>query len=377
MKQSAIKLGAILGIGALMITTSCKKEIETGFTADKTTAAIGEAIKFADNAAEDRVNTSFEWDFGDGTKSYDRNPSHTYHKAGTYSVTQTVIVNKNAEKGKNRQSTSKIDITVEGPTANFSTTKSDYAINEAIQFENSTTGGEKGSNISYNWSFTSSNGHTGDFSSMKSPSRAFTDAGTYTITLRVTQGQTTSFKTTDITVGGSTSPTANAARRAMIVGEWKGSDNAEVTEYTGFSTANTCRYWWINPTTQNWEQKSYENGTKGTARNPISAVRFTFNNGVEATNIIRKEGNQTTGANAANWNLSADGNYLTFTTTWMSAEQQNWEQHFTNNSADVRFLIKTITSNLLVLEEETILNTWQVDCGNLVTRKRTVTLTRN
>ncbi len=50
---------------------------------------------------------SFSWDFGDGAKSTDQNPSHTYEKVGEYTATLTVT-NQKGNKG-----TDEIDIFVE------------------------------------------------------------------------------------------------------------------------------------------------------------------------------------------------------------------------------------------------------------------------
>ena len=50
---------------------------------------------------------SFSWDFGDGNKSTEQNPSHTYDKVGEYTATLTVT-NQKGNKG-----TDEIDIFVE------------------------------------------------------------------------------------------------------------------------------------------------------------------------------------------------------------------------------------------------------------------------
>ncbi len=50
---------------------------------------------------------SFSWDFGDGSKSTDQNPSHTYAKVGEYTATLTVT-NQKGNKGSDE-----IDIFVE------------------------------------------------------------------------------------------------------------------------------------------------------------------------------------------------------------------------------------------------------------------------
>jgi PKD repeat protein len=50
---------------------------------------------------------TFSWDFGDGSKSSDQNPVHTYEKVGEYTATLTVT-NQKGNKG-----TDEIDIFVE------------------------------------------------------------------------------------------------------------------------------------------------------------------------------------------------------------------------------------------------------------------------
>jgi PKD repeat protein len=58
------------------------------FTADKTIAARGEAIQFTDLSTGNPA--SWWWDFGDGTGSTQRNPSHIYTSPGNYTVRLTV-----------------------------------------------------------------------------------------------------------------------------------------------------------------------------------------------------------------------------------------------------------------------------------------------
>jgi PKD repeat protein len=50
---------------------------------------------------------TFAWDFGDGNKSTDQNPVHTYDKVGEYTATLTVT------DSKNNKGTDEIDIFVE------------------------------------------------------------------------------------------------------------------------------------------------------------------------------------------------------------------------------------------------------------------------
>jgi PKD repeat protein/fibronectin type 3 domain-containing protein len=62
--------------------------LSADFTARNTTVAPGTPVQFGD-ASVGGVK-SIEWDFGDGTSSTERNPSHTYSDAGLYYVTLRV-----------------------------------------------------------------------------------------------------------------------------------------------------------------------------------------------------------------------------------------------------------------------------------------------
>lgn len=72
-----------IGVGAKDNTTLPVSQ----FTADKTTAcATPLTIKFTNSSTN---ATTYTWDFGDGATSTDKDPSHDYTKAGTYTVKLT------------------------------------------------------------------------------------------------------------------------------------------------------------------------------------------------------------------------------------------------------------------------------------------------
>lgn len=62
------------------------------FTVDKTDVSVNEIINFTDNSLYEP--TEWLWDFGDGSTSTFKNPSHVYTEAGIYSVSLTAS-NKN------------------------------------------------------------------------------------------------------------------------------------------------------------------------------------------------------------------------------------------------------------------------------------------
>jgi PKD repeat protein len=59
-----------------------------GFTASSTTGVAPAAIGFSDTSTG--TISKWKWNFGDGKTSTQRNPTHTYSKGGTFSVTLTV-----------------------------------------------------------------------------------------------------------------------------------------------------------------------------------------------------------------------------------------------------------------------------------------------
>jgi PKD repeat protein len=120
--------------------------------------------------------TDWTWDFGDGTRSHLENPTHTYAGATSYLVTLTVL----AAGGK---STARQFVTLQPPaavTAAFSA-----AVNGlTVLFTNQSTGNP----TSFSWNFgdcLTGGGNPGCTSSQSSPSHVYAVAGTYTVSLSV------------------------------------------------------------------------------------------------------------------------------------------------------------------------------------------------
>ncbi|MCI5124528.1 MAG: PKD domain-containing protein, partial [Candidatus Electrothrix sp. AR5] len=60
------------------------------FSAAPTSVDISEEVRFTDASVSEDGIQSWLWDFGDGTTSADRHPTHTYETAGRYRVSLTV-----------------------------------------------------------------------------------------------------------------------------------------------------------------------------------------------------------------------------------------------------------------------------------------------
>jgi PKD repeat protein len=129
----------------------------------------------------DGTVASYAWDFGDGTGT-GATPQHTYSAAGTYNV--TLIVKDNLNKSSAPVSHS-VTVSNSAPTAAFSYNCSAHV----CSFDASGSSDTDGTVASYSWNFGDGTG-TG-----KTPSHTYGSAGTYTVTLTVTDD-----------VGGTSSP---------------------------------------------------------------------------------------------------------------------------------------------------------------------------
>jgi PKD repeat protein/Flp pilus assembly pilin Flp len=142
---------------------------------------------------------SSTWSFGDTTSSATTSPSKTYSAGGTFTVTLLVTDN-----GGSTNSTTKT-ITVAAnvaPVAAYT-----YACTYlTCNFSNSSTDANGSGTISnYSWAFGDSTS-----SSTTSPSKTYAAAGTYNITLTVTDsGGLSNTVTKSITVGPNAAPVAN------------------------------------------------------------------------------------------------------------------------------------------------------------------------
>jgi chitosanase len=68
------------------------------FSAFPTSGKVPLKVQFTDKSTNSP--TSWKWSFGDGTYSTSKNPSHTYRKAGKYTVSLTVKNSKGSDKVK-------------------------------------------------------------------------------------------------------------------------------------------------------------------------------------------------------------------------------------------------------------------------------------
>jgi len=125
---------------------------------------------------------SYHWDFGDGDSSSQSDPTHIFKNSGSYTVTVTVIF-KNGTK---------CTITLSKPIVVYSNPVVDFTVNNSKPIilcqrgdklcfiDKSGPGADKAPIVSRLWSF-----GDGTLSSAQNPCYAYSDSGTYLVTLEV------------------------------------------------------------------------------------------------------------------------------------------------------------------------------------------------
>mgnify|MGYP006289743031 CR=1 FL=1 len=151
------------------------------FVASSTNVNVNESVSFKDiSQVQGAPVVSRTWEFGDGATSTAIAPVHRYTESGIYTVSLTI-----ATSGENLQTVKENYIVVRSVSGiradfKFNTTggASPY-VGEAIQFFDTSESG-RGDITSWEWDF-------GDdtTSDEQNPTHAFTDVGTYTVTLTV------------------------------------------------------------------------------------------------------------------------------------------------------------------------------------------------
>ena len=172
------------------------------FTASITTACVPATIQFTDQSSDASGSiVSWEWDFGDGTKSTQQNPQKVYATTGFYSVSLTVTSSTGCKAGGTKNRYIRMVAGVKADFSNAITASCQAPFNAT--FENQTSGP---GTLSYFWDF--GNGNT---STQQHPTTTFNTAGTYNIKLVATSefgcsntiDKSVQIRTSTTTIGGS------------------------------------------------------------------------------------------------------------------------------------------------------------------------------
>ncbi|UCD45325.1 MAG: PKD domain-containing protein [Candidatus Bathyarchaeota archaeon] len=137
---------------------------------------IEDKVQFNDTSTDlDGELESWHWDFGDGTTSTERNPSHRFEGKGTHFVTFTV------EDDSDTTDSMTIPVTVVNipPDADFSLSPMEVNHGETVTFVDGSSDPEGGV-ILYEWDFGDGHGAVVD-----SPTHSYDNPGEYTVSLTV------------------------------------------------------------------------------------------------------------------------------------------------------------------------------------------------
>jgi PKD repeat protein len=150
----------------------------SNFTYFPSNPVVGENIQFTDKSIDpENKLTTWAWDFGDGYTASTENASHKYEEGGAYTITLVVADDEGAT------GTTSKDITVQEnfrPTASFNCSVTEPHADENMQFMD-TSEDPDGSVVSWHWEF-----GDGETSTEQNPTHKYTEAGTFTLQLMVT-----------------------------------------------------------------------------------------------------------------------------------------------------------------------------------------------
>ncbi|WP_282133519.1 PKD domain-containing protein [Cellulophaga baltica] len=208
-------------------------------TSDIITGEVSLAVQFTGDTSSDPDTgdvLTYAWDFGDGTTATTANPSHTFTTAGTYNITLTV-----SDDGTPALSSSEVTITItvnapanQAPTA---VATSDIITGEAslaVQFTGDTSSDpDAGDVLTYTWDF-----GDGTTATTANPSHTFTTAGTYDVTLTVTDNGTPALSSSEVTITITVTAPANQAPTAVASSDVTSGEASLAVQFTGDTSSD-------------------------------------------------------------------------------------------------------------------------------------------
>ncbi len=165
-------------------------DVEADFIATLVSETVPVIVNFDSSSSVFPIGSTinYAWDFGDGNRSSEANPSHTYTLSGSYAVTLTI------SDGVNSDVSDIITVTVTEPNeplteAKFTSDITTGVAPSTINFDASASTSTSGSIASYSWDFGDNNTAEG-----VNTSHEFNTAGEYIVTLSVSDALGTTNK---------------------------------------------------------------------------------------------------------------------------------------------------------------------------------------
>jgi PKD repeat protein len=218
-EQNPSHMYTLRGMYTVKLTVTNQFGSSTEIKKDYITIGMGPKAEFAATPASGNVPLSvqftdksqgqvatWQWDFGDGKRSSEKDPVHTYWTDGVYNVILTV----SNEYGSSDAIKSSF-ITVVGPlTSKFTPAPSTGKAPLLVTF----TDRSIGSPTSWSWDF-----GDGTTSTVQNPTHTFTSGGAFDVKLTVSKGETTATSTQIVNVGGVPAADFTGVPTSVNVGE--------------------------------------------------------------------------------------------------------------------------------------------------------------
>lgn len=211
-------------------------DLAADFTAVPTTVSLGQAVVFTATATGGVNDLTYRWDFdNNGTMESltGANPSYTYTTEGTKSV--KLVVTDHASNTKTVIKNALITVAL-GLQADFTVEPAAAAPSQSIMFTSQVNGAV--GTAACEWDFNSDG--TID-STEEDPSFAYSEVGTYTVTLKVTDGAGSVTKTKTVSVTATVLAAFSADKTAVTLGQ-----AVKFTNQSGGGTAPYTYEWDFN-----------------------------------------------------------------------------------------------------------------------------------
>jgi PKD repeat protein len=151
---------------------------DASFSYSPASPKIGQRVQFTDKTSGSP--TFWLWRFGDGTTSTARNARHAYRAAGTYTVTMLTGTLSGVERESRTLTVSAAAPPPVSPlSSSFTFSPGSPAPGQAVHFTDKSAGAP----TSWQWDF-----NDGSTSTVQNPNHTFKTAGTYNVTLTITNG---------------------------------------------------------------------------------------------------------------------------------------------------------------------------------------------
>jgi len=152
------------------------KQITADFTGTPLSGEAPLPVTFTDTSTGSP--TSWNWDFGDGSTSSEQNPSHTYTRAGAFTVSLTASDGA-ATNTKSVPGYITVTSAAEPVIANFAAVPRTGTVPLAVSFTDQSLGGP----VDWSWSF-----GDGGTSTEQNPVHTYTQTGSFSVSLTAVNG---------------------------------------------------------------------------------------------------------------------------------------------------------------------------------------------